>query len=80
MIVHNRIKTNILSTSIGLLFAFGYLFLNINGYFGSALIDWSFLSGLLVSMVHPVSFIGLVPFIIIIYLRNKQNFNLIMKT
>lgn len=76
MIIHNRIKTNIFSTLIGLVFSLCYLYFYINGYFGKALFDWSFLSGLVASIAHPVSLIGLVPFIIIIYLRNKKNFHL----
>lgn len=76
MITHNRIKTNIFSTLIGLLFSLGYLYFYINGTFGKALFDWSFFSGLIMSIVHPVSLIGLVPFIIIIYLRSKKNFHL----
>jgi predicted neutral ceramidase superfamily lipid hydrolase len=52
----------------------GYLYFYINGYFGEALFDWSFLSDLLVSFIHPIALIGLVPFLIIVYVRRRKDF------
>ncbi|MBS3991195.1 MAG: hypothetical protein KGZ51_03915 [Erysipelothrix sp.] len=74
MITHNRIKTNIFATIFGLMLGIGYLYFYINGYFGEALFDWSFLSDLLVSFIHPIALIGLVPFLIIVYVRRRKDF------
>lgn len=76
MITYNRIKTNILATFFGLLLGIGYLYFYINGYFGQAIFGWDFLSGLLISFIHPVALIGLVPFLIIVYVKRKKNAHL----
>lgn len=76
MITHNRIKTNIFATILGLMLGIGYLYFYINGYFGEALFGWEFLSDLLVSFIHPIALIGLFPFLIIVYVRRKKDFKL----
>jgi cobalamin biosynthesis protein CobD/CbiB len=75
MITYNRIKTNILATFFGLLLGISYLYFYINGYFGQAIFGWDFLSGLLISFIHPVAIIGLIPFLIIVYVSRRKNFN-----
>jgi hypothetical protein len=76
MIMHHRIKTNVFATIFGVLLGIGYLHFYINGYFGKALFGWSFLSDLLMSFIHPIAIIGLLPFLIIVYIRRRKNFEL----
>jgi uncharacterized membrane protein (DUF485 family) len=76
MITHERIKTNIFATIIGLLLCIVYLYFYIVGFFGEPLFGWEFLSGLLISFIHPVALIGLVPFLIIVYVRRRKDFKL----
>jgi uncharacterized membrane protein (DUF485 family) len=76
MITHERIKTNIFATIIGLLLCIVYLYFYIVGFFGEPLFGWEFLSGLLISFIHPVALIGLVPFLIIVYIRRRKDFKL----
>jgi hypothetical protein len=76
MITHERIKTNIFATIFGLFLGIVYLYFYINGYFGQAVFGWEFLSGLLSSFIHPVALIGLVPFLIIVYVKSRKDFSL----
>jgi len=76
MIVHYRIKTNILATLCGLILGSIYLFFYINGFFGKALFGWTFLSDLILVFIHPLSLLGLVPILILVYLKRNKNFNL----
>lgn len=76
MITHEKVKTNIFATIFGLLLGIVYLYFYINGYFGKAVFGWEFLSGLLNSFIHPVALIGLVPFLIIVYVKRRKDFRL----
>ncbi|PKK90375.1 MAG: hypothetical protein CVV62_01120, partial [Tenericutes bacterium HGW-Tenericutes-7] len=76
MITYERVKTNIFATIFGIFFGIVYLYFYINGYFGQAIFGWEFLSGLLNSFIHPVALIGLVPFLIIVYVKRRKDFNL----
>ncbi len=76
MIMYHRIKTNVFATIFGVLLGIGYLYFYINGYFGEALFGWSFLSDLLISFIHPIAIIGMIPFLIIVYIRRRKNFEL----
>lgn len=76
MITHERIKTNIFATIFGLFLGIVYLYFYINGYFGQAVFGWEFLSGLLNSFIHPVALIGLIPFLIIVYVKSRKDFSL----
>ena len=74
MITHEKVKTNIFATIFGLFLGIVYLYYYINGYFGKAVFGWEFLSGLLNSFIHPVALIGLVPFLIIVYVKRRKDF------
>ena len=76
MITHEKVKTNIFATIFGLFLGIVYLYYYINGYFGKAVFGWEFLSGLLNSFIHPVALIGLVPFLIIVYVKRRKDFRL----
>ena len=76
MITHEKVKTNIFATIFGLILGIVYLYFYINGYFGQAMFGWKFLSGLLISFIHPVALIGLIPFLIIVYVKSRKNFSL----
>ena len=71
MITYERVKTNIFATIFGLFLGIVYLYFYINGYFGQAGFSWEFLSGLLISFIHPIALIGLVPFLI--HFMSKYN-------
>ncbi len=76
MIAYDRVKTNIFATIFGLFLGIVYLYFYINGFFGKAVFGWEFLSGLLNSFIHPVALIGLVPFLIIVYVKRRKDFRL----
>lgn len=76
MITHNRIKTNIFATLIGLLLGITYLYFYINGYFGKAVFGWSFLSELLLTFVEPFSLIGLGVVLFIVLIKRRKSFSL----
>ena len=76
MITHNRIKTNVFATLIGLMLGIAYLFFYINGYFGQAVFGWSFLSELLLTFVEPFSLIGLGVVLVIVLIKRKKPFHL----
>lgn len=76
MITHNRIKTNIFATLIGLMLGIAYLYFYINGYFGEAVFGWSFLSELLLTFVEPFSLIGLGLVLFIVLINRKKPFHI----